>query len=195
MKGKSLTILVSVFSALACSTERSDTSADTGVRTVTAYPAGQEPGAQDAPSGGPITLSAADLDGFEKGIARETQLVKEAKQRSMNAATAQERGDAIQATFETNTIPAAAGVTGLSPERYKLVRETVSTIMTTLDFQGKIDGPQSVDTARAGADMKARLASDPYAALDPASAAELKSRIDRIAPVWIEYINLTAVGG
>ncbi len=195
MKATSFAILVLGMTGLACSTDRADTSADTGVRTITAYPVDGNTGASATENAGPISLSAADLDGFEKGIARETELVKEAKQRSMNATTPQERGEAMQATFETSTIPAAAPVTGLSPERYKLVRETVSTIMTTLDFQGKIDGPQSVDTARAGPDMKARLAGDPYAALDPASAAELRSRIDRIAPVWIEYINLTVVGG
>lgn len=195
MQAKTLTTLIFVVSAMACSTDRSDTSADTGVRTVTATRAGEDAGVSDATPAGPVTLSAADLDGFEKGIARETQLVKEAKERSMTATTPEERGKAYEALDRTSTIPAAAPATGLSLERYRLVRETVGTIMTTLDFQGKIDGPQSVDTARAGADLKARLASDPYAALDPASAAELKSRIDRIAPVWIEYIRLTAVGG
>jgi hypothetical protein len=150
----------------------------------------------DAPGPtGPITLSVADIDGFEKGIARETELVREAQQKSSAATTPAERGTAFQQTFETYTIPAAAPVTGLSADRYKLVRETIGTIMTTLDFQGKIDGPQSLDTSRADAAMKARLSSDPYASLDPASAELLKARIGRIAPVWIQYIGLTAVGG
>ena len=143
----------------------------------------------------PITLTDADIDGFEKGIARETELVKEASQKSASAKTPQERGEAIQAGFETNTIVAAAPVTGLSAERYKLVRETLSNIMTTLDFQGVIDGPQSVDTARADAAMKARLSSDPYRALDAGSAALLKSRMSRLVPVWLGYINLTALNG
>jgi hypothetical protein len=43
--------------------------------------------------------------------------------------------------------------------------------------------------------MKARLAADPYSVLDPAGAAALKSRLDRIVPLWVAYINLTAVGG
>ena len=144
---------------------------------------------------GPIALTAADLDGFEKGIARETELVREAQQKSSAATTPAERGTAFQQTFETYTIPAAAPVTGLSAERYQLVRETIGTILTTLDFQGKIDGPQSLDTSRADAAMKARLSSDPYASLDPASAEALKARIGRIAPMWIQYIGLTAVAG
>jgi hypothetical protein len=143
----------------------------------------------------PVTLTAADIDGFEKGIARETQLVREGQVRAGKALTPVERGNAIQSTFEENTMAGAIGASGLSLERYRLVRQTLSRLLTTLDFQGKIDGPQSVDTAHADAEMKARLASDPYAALDPASAELVKSRLDGIAKAWIEYITLTAVGG
>lgn len=144
---------------------------------------------------GPITLTTADLDGFEKGLAREVELVRAASEKSRTATTPEERGEAIQAAFEDNTMKAAAPVTGLSAARYKLVRETLSTLLTTLDFQGKIDGPQSVDTANANAALKARLASDPYAAIDPAGAAEFKSRLNRIVPLWVQYVNMTAVAG
>jgi hypothetical protein len=185
--------IVFLFCVSACGGGSSDNSiaSDTGTLGTTNV----ETTAGAATSSGPITLTAADLDGFEKGIARETELVREAQQKSSAAATPAERGAAFQQTFETYTIPAAAPVTGLSAERYQLVRETIGTIMTTLDFQGKIDGPQSVDTSRADAAMKARLSSDPYASLDPASAEALKARIGRIAPIWIQYIGLTAVAG
>ena len=142
-----------------------------------------------------LTLSAADLDGFEKGIAREIELVREAADRASKATTPESRGEATQAGFETNTIPAAAPRTGLSRERYQIVRRTLSTILTTLDFQEKIDGPQSIDPATADAAMKARLAADPYSALDPASADAFKARLGRIVPVWVEYVTLTAVSG
>lgn len=193
MKSLHATLFVLAISAAGCSPGDNSTADSAAVASADVTPS--EDAASAAQPSGPIALSAADIEGFEKGIARETQLVREAQQRSSTATTPEARGEAMQATFETSTIPAAAPVTGLSPERYKLVRETISTIMTTLDFQGKIDGPQSVDTARAGADMKARLASDPYASLDPAGAAALQARLDRIAPLWIEYIRLTAVGG
>ena len=194
MKSLHVAVVVLALSVAGCGSGDEPASTDSLVAGA-AVPAPAGDVSSAAGASGPVTLSTADIDGFEKGIAREVQLVREAQQRSSTAPTPAERGEAMQETFETSTIPAAAPVTGLSPERYKMVRETISTIMTTLDFQGKIDGPQSLDTARASAEMKARLASDPYAALDPASAAELKSRIDRIAPLWIEYINLTAVGG
>jgi hypothetical protein len=43
--------------------------------------------------------------------------------------------------------------------------------------------------------MKARLASDPYSALDSGSAELVKSKLSVIAPAWIDYITLTAVSG
>jgi hypothetical protein len=121
--------------------------------------------------------------------------VKEGQERARRAATAVERGNSIQSTFEENTMSKAVEASGLPLERYRLVRQTLSRLLTTLDFQGKIDGPQSVDTAHADAEMKARLASDPYVSLDPASAELLKGRLDKIVPLWIEYVNLTVVGG
>jgi hypothetical protein len=145
--------------------------------------------------GSPISLTAADVDGFVKGITKEAQLVREGQVRAGKAVTAVERGNAIQSTFEENTMKNAVEASGLPLERYRLVRQTLSRLLTTLDFQGKIDGPQSVDTAHADADMTARLASDPYSALDSGSAELVKSKLSVIAPAWIDYITLTAVSG
>lgn len=146
-------------------------------------------------SNAPMSLSAADIDGFEKGLKREIEIVKEGKIRASKAMTSVERGNAIQSTFEENTMKEAVPASGLSFERYHLVRGTLSRLLTTLDFQGKIDGPQSVDTTLADSTMKARLASDPYSVLDAASAQLLKSRLNEIVPTWVEYVNLTIVGG
>jgi hypothetical protein len=171
-----------------------DTKATTDSATK-AYDAETGAPATQMPSESTVSLTAADLDGFEKGLAREIYLVKDGQLRAQRATTPVERGNAIQSTFEENTMSKAVPESGLPLERYRLVRQTISRLLTTLDFQGKIDGPQSVDTAHADPEMKARLAGDPYTALDPASAELLKARMNRIAPLWIEYINLTVVGG
>jgi hypothetical protein len=42
-----------------------------------------------------------------------------------------------------------AEASGLSESRYRDVREGVNRVFTTLDFQGKIDGPLSIDLERA----------------------------------------------
>jgi hypothetical protein len=142
-----------------------------------------------------VTLTAADLDGFEKGLTEEIRLVKEGKVRAAKAMTPTERGNAIQSTFEENTSQNAIPKSGLTLERYHAVRDVMGRLLTTLDFQDKIPGPQSVDTALADSAMKARLRSDPYIELDGPSAALVKSRLDRIAPIWIEYVKLTITGG
>ena len=75
------------------------------------------------------------------------------------------------------------------------MRETVTGIFQTLDFQGKIDGPLSMDLSRADAATKERLARDPFADLSSDSAAALRAQMDRLVPVWIDYVMLTAVAG
>jgi hypothetical protein len=142
-----------------------------------------------------VTLTAQDLDGFEKGLKAEIRLVKEGKERAARATNATERGNAIQSTFEENTTKNAITISGLSFERYHEVRDVMGRLLTTLDFQDKIPGPQSVDTSLADSSMKARLNSDPYKELDAPSAQLVKSRLDRIAPMWIEYTKLTIAGG
>lgn len=142
-----------------------------------------------------ISLTAADVDGFVKGITKETLLVREGQERARRATTSVERGIAIQSTFEENTMKGAVEASGLPLERYRMVRQALSRLLTTLDFQGKIDGPQSVDTALADSTMKARLVSDPYSTLDPSSAELVKSKMTEITPVWIQYVTLTAKNG
>ncbi len=179
-----------ILAVMACSTKESASSSDSAAATVPADNGNGMP----AP-GAPVSITAADIDGFVKGIGKETLLVRDGQTRAAKAITAVERGNAIQSTFEENTMANAVEASGLPLERYRLVRQTLSRLLTTLDFQGKIDGPQSVDTAMADADMKARLASDPYSSLDSASAELVKSKIDVIAPAWIQYVTLTAVNG
>lgn len=54
----------------------------------------------------------------------------------------------MQAQWETATIRLGAEASGLSEPRYRDVRNGVDRVFTTLDFQGKIDGPLSLDLER-----------------------------------------------
>jgi hypothetical protein len=174
--------------ALACSNGRDD-AADPSRDSA----ADVAPVSATAPSAAELT--GETLDALERGLRRETQLVRDASARSSSATTPEERGRALQDGFPDRTIPIAAAEVGMSAPRYRAVRETVGRVLTALDFQGKIDGPMSVDTANADAALRARLTSDPFAELTPRSADALRARMDRLVPVWIEYVNLTAVGG
>ncbi len=52
-----------------------------------------------------------------------------------------------------------------------------------------------MDLSRADAATKERLARDPFADLPPDSAVALRAQMDRLVPVWIDYVRLTAVAG
>ena len=142
-----------------------------------------------------VAFTEADLDKFERGLRREIDAVKAAQQKAASATTAQERGEAMQAQWETATIILGAEASGLSQARYRDVREGVDRVFTTLDFQGKIDGPMSIDLERADPDTKARVSGDAFADLPSEAATALRARLDRLVPLWSEYKKLVAVAG
>jgi hypothetical protein len=137
----------------------------------------------------------ADLQGLEKGLAREAALVRAARERANNAKTPEERAKASQDEWEDQTISGGAQASGLSLDRYRNVRKTVNQVLETLDFQGKIDGPLEIDLEHAAPQMKQRLSSDPFATLPPSSASALRARLATLVPVWVNYMKLTALNG
>ena len=137
----------------------------------------------------------ADLDVYERGLQKEIELVRAAQAKASAAATPQARGEAMQAQWKEQTMPDAARALGVAPERYAQVRNAVHEMLTTLDFQGKIEGPMQMDTTHATPEMRARLARDPLAELPAASATAVRARLPRLAPVFAQYVTLTAVGG
>ena len=168
--------------------------ADTSEKTEAPAAAGADQPAASSSTRG-VELTADTLSAYERGLRKEIEAVRAAQQRSSSAKTPQERGEAIQASFEHATIPQGAEAAGLPVEQYRELRETINGIFQTLDFQGKIDGPLSMDLSRADDATKQRLARDPFADLSSGSAATLRAQMDRLVPVWIEYVNVTAVAG
>jgi hypothetical protein len=151
--------------------------------------------AASARSGQPFAFTEADLDAYERGLAKEMELVRAAQERERTAKTPEERAQATQAQWEDQTIPEGARSAGVPEQRYRQTRETVNRVLQTLDFQGKIDGPMEMDTAHASPAMRQRLTTDPFAELAPASATALRARMDRLVPLWSQYVRLTAVAG
>lgn len=143
----------------------------------------------------PATFSAAELDAYARGIAQEAALVRAARERGRAAKTPAERSAAAQQEWESATIAGGAQAAGLAVERYRAVRSAVHHVLQTLDFQGRIDGPQEIDVTNASPEMKRRLASDAFAELAPASATALRARLVEISKVYVAYMELTAVNG
>lgn len=183
-------LISSCVATVACSS-----GADGGANSGESADAAEQAASSEASSSGPVAFTEADLDAYERGLAREIELVRAAQERQSTAKTPEERGEAMQAQWKEQTIPEGAKSAGMAEDRYTRVRETVNDVLQILDFQGEIDGPMQIDTARASPDMKRRLATDPLADLSPASAAALRARMDRLVPLWIEYVTLTAVAG
>jgi hypothetical protein len=178
--------------ALACGGSESPHEAvgeTTAVETVDSAPVSSE-----TETGGKIDFSAADLDLYERGIAKEVEIVKGAAERT-GRRTPEERAVAMRMQWESESIPAAARAAGIPEDRYRLTREAVHEVFKMLDFQEKIDGPMSMDMSRATPEMRERLLKDPFDELSPEAAAALRARMERLVPLWIEYVNLTAVSG
>ena len=186
-------VIVTTAVAAACGSD-----AKTGDQSSAESPAGSVSGTEPAPAGASeqaAELTPADLEAYAKGLARETELVRAAKERARTATTPEARGEAQQAGWDDQTIPEGAKAAGIPVERYRAVRTTVHTTFRWLDYQGKIDGPMQLDTLAAGPDMRARLKRDPFEELTPASRSALQAMMDRLVPPWIEYVKLTAVAG
>jgi hypothetical protein len=126
-------------------------------------------------------FTASDLDGYAKGMTREIAAVRAARNEPDK--------------WDTATIPLGAEAAGLPVDRYRNVREAVNEVFKTLDFQGKIDGPMQIDLSRVDEATKARVGRDPFTDLSPPAAAALRGAMDRLVPIWIEYVRLTAVAG
>lgn len=142
-----------------------------------------------------IELTDARLEALERGLRKEADLVRDAQARARTATTPQARGEALQASFEGATVRQGAEAAGVSVDEYRQLRALVTDTLRTLDYQGKIDGPLSIDLSRVDAATRDHLSRDPLAALSPAAADALRRRMDSLVPVWLEYVRLTAVAG
>ena len=117
--------------------------------------------AEESPAAAPPSTASradfteADLDAYTRGIDQEVELVKAARDRGAKASTPAERSMAAQSEWEDATIPAAAQAAGIDEARYRNTRTAVHKVLETLDFQGKIDGPLSIDLTRADEATKA----------------------------------------
>ena len=147
-----------------------------------------------APAAG-ASFSEEDLTAFERGLAKEIEAIRAAQQEGAKARDPEARGRAMQAQWEDATIPQGAAAAGMDEARYRRVRAAVHDVLRTLDMQGKIDGPLSMDLSRADDATKTRLSQDPIAALPAESADALRGRLDQLTPLWAEYVSLSAVAG
>lgn len=182
-----LIIFIALLPTVGCAANSSDKAHAGGSNT-----------AQSASTAAPdscFAFSESDLAAYEKGLTQEIALLRAARERANNAKTSQARATAVQEEWEATTIPRGTEASGLSIERYQNVRKAVNHVLETLDFQGKIDGPLEIDPEHATPEMKQRLSRDAFADLSPASAAALHLHMGTLVPIWVRYMELTALNG
>src|SRR5690606_599736 len=145
--------------------------------------------AGDAPAMGPddgkeaFELTPALLQAYAKGLRKEVEIIRRPGRGTHYGVKVSKFGEEG---------PEVAAAAGLSIEEYQAVQEVVGRIFTTLNFQGKIGPPRSIDLAEADPVWKARLEGDPFDELSPSSARALRDHMDVLVPPWSEIVGMTA---
>ncbi|MGI8895597.1 MAG: hypothetical protein ACR2HE_08100 [Casimicrobiaceae bacterium] len=142
-----------------------------------------------------VAFSGTDIDAFITALGKETEILRSGQERQRTASTPQQGLDAMQAMGEDARIPEAARAAGLSVDRYRAIRSAVMPILETMDFQGRMKGPMTMDTTRVGEDVKARLRGDAMASLPAESRDALTARLSRIEAIWGDFAVLRTQGG
>jgi len=130
-------------------------------------------------------LTPALLQGYAKGLRKEAEIIRRPGRGTHYGVTISKYGEEGRE---------AVAASGLSLDDYRAIRDLVNPVFTTLNFQGKIGPPRSMDLERAP-EWKQRLAGDPFDELSPSSAQALRDHMDILVPPWSEIIALTAQHG
>lgn len=140
-----------------------------------------------AAESGHVTLDDENLAAYARALARQVEIIR-------RPGRGTHYGVAISAhdlDGETGEVMEAAGMT---VAEYKAVDGLVDPVFTTLNFQGVIGPPRSIDVD-ASPEWRERLEGDPFASLSPESAAALRRHMDTLVPLWSEIVGLTAQHG
>ena len=130
-------------------------------------------------------LTPALLQAYAKGLRKEVEIIQ-------RPGRGTHYGVAISKYGEEG--PEVVAASGLTLDDYRAVRDLVDPVFTTLNFQGKIGPPRSINLERAP-EWKERLAGDPFDQLSPASAKALREHMDILVPPWSEIVRMTAQNG
>lgn len=119
---------------LACSSgEQSDASGDSAAATDTAASAAATPApAATSAASGPASLTVADIDRWQQGMAAELEAVRKAGTQLAGAKDGSDSLDALMAANEVNTRAAGAKAAGVDEDRYQLIRSTFAAVVAQM---------------------------------------------------------------
>jgi hypothetical protein len=168
----------------ACSrSEQADTADSTTAATAdtTASPAAAPttPAASSSPANNtPASLTADDIDRWQKGMDGELEAVKKAGADFKAAKTANDSTSAMMAANEMSTRAAGAKAAGVDEERYQLIRTTLSSVvgqMAPIELTMDVSKLPAASVAELKKSREAGLA-QATAELSPALVEALKPR-------------------
>ncbi|MGY0612178.1 MULTISPECIES: hypothetical protein [unclassified Luteimonas] len=136
----------------------------------------------------PLVLTDAVLERYARGLVKEAEIIRRPGRGTHYGVTV----TGSVSGGESGEVLEAAGMTA---RQYLEVRTLVDPVFTTLNFQGKIGPPRSIDLDAASPEFRQRMASDPLDQLPPESADVLRRNMDRLVPLWSDIVGLTAQHG
>jgi hypothetical protein len=185
-KARYCTVLMLALTLGACSHGNApEDKADAGAAQAQAEAQPQPPAEAPAAAAAPApeaTANAArplqpdDLDAYAKGMQKEIEMRQEASDRAAKAKAANDQTAEVTALAEITSAEvtkAGAQAAGVDPVRYDRIKNTVDHVLGAVEMNAMM--AKMGDAAQAQ-----KFQSDPYAALDPALAAALKSRQDEL---------------
>ena len=154
-------------------------------------------------------LGAADVDAYERGLAAEVEVLREAVERRAGARTGEDTLSAIMAATEMQSVPAAAERAGLDVDRYRRLENAFGQVLSKrvmnpalLAQTAQADTSQLAQLPaeaqeRARANMREAAAafsdSATYRTLPPALHDTVRQRADaRLDALWKERNELRA---
>lgn len=144
--------------------------------------------ASDAAASATRPLQPQDLDAYAKGMQKEIDMRQAASDRAAKAKAANDQNAEVTALAELTSVEvtkAGAQAAGVDAARYDVIKSTVDRVLSTVDMNAMM--AKMGDAAQAQ-----KLQHDPYAGLDPAFAAALKSRQDELAKLRTQNMAILA---
>lgn len=165
---------------------RADAPAGTTAPEATARGAGQA--ARAAGNGAQATtLDDANLAAYARALEKQAEIIRRPGRGTHYGVTISK----YDSDGESGEVLQAAGMT---VDEYRAVDRLVDPVFTTLNFQGEIGPPRSINL-EAAPEWKERLEGDAFATLPPESAEALRRNMDLLVPLWSDIVKLTAQHG
>ena len=162
----------------ACSRAEQADTADSTAATDTAASASATPAPTPSPANNtPASLTADDIDRWQKGMDAEIEAVKKAGADLKAAKTSNDTLSAMMAANDMNTRDAGAKAAGVDGERYQLIRTTLSSVVGQM---APIE--QEMDVSKLPATAVAELKKSREAGLAQATAELSPQLVEALKP-------------